>query len=190
MLCVYGSPLYQWDRNRQLQVNSVDIGTDFEIHCCHKGDSNTLIVPPIIDGDVILVNIPNILLQESGFLRVYVVTNGDTVYDTSLYVMSRPKPDDYVYTETEVLSYKDIDERMKVLEDGLDDRVAGEVERYLADNPPPGGVNFKPDETLSLKDGILSVKTTSEMESDNTLPITSAGVYATVGNIEVLLKTI
>lgn len=53
-----------------------------------------------------------------------------------------------------------------------------------------GGVEFKTDGTLSLKDGILSVNTTSEMESDNTLPITSAGVYATVGNIEVLLKTI
>ena len=39
-------------------------------------------------------------------------------------------------------------------------------------------------------DGTLSVNTTNEMESDNTLPITSAGVYATVGNIEVLLKTI
>ena len=53
-----------------------------------------------------------------------------------------------------------------------------------------GGVDFTTDETLSLKDGILSVNTTNDMEEDNTLPITSAGVYATVGNIEVLLKTI
>ena len=40
------------------------------------------------------------------------------------------------------------------------------------------------------EDGTLSVNTTNQMEQDNTLPITSAGVYATVGNIEVLLKTI
>lgn len=53
-----------------------------------------------------------------------------------------------------------------------------------------GGVAFKTDETLTLKNGILSVNTTNDMEKDNTLPITSAGVFATVGNIEALLKTI
>lgn len=55
---------------------------------------------------------------------------------------------------------------------------------------PAGPVDFKTDETLTLKDGVLSVNTTDVMEEDNTLPITSAGVYATVGNIETLLKTI
>lgn len=64
------------------------------------------------------------------------------------------------------------------------------VEEYLEANPPSGGVDFETDETLILKDGILSVNTTNDMEQDNTLPITSAGVYATVGNIEALLKTI
>lgn len=59
-----------------------------------------------------------------------------------------------------------------------------------AGNGSGGNVNFKTDETLILKDGILSVNTTDEMEQDNTLPITSAGVYNTVGNIEALLKTI
>lgn len=52
------------------------------------------------------------------------------------------------------------------------------------------GVDFKTDDTLILENGILSVNTTNEMEQDNTLPITSAGVFATVGNIEALLKTI
>ena len=53
-----------------------------------------------------------------------------------------------------------------------------------------GNVNFQTNETLTLKDGVLSVNTTNDMEQDNTLPITSAGVFATVGNIEALLKTI
>ena len=53
-----------------------------------------------------------------------------------------------------------------------------------------GNVDFKVDHTLKLEDGILSVNTTDQMEQDNTLPITSAGVYAIVGNIEALLKTI
>ena len=54
------------------------------------------------------------------------------------------------------------------------------------------GIPFiaKTDESLKLEDGVLSVNRTNLMEQDNTLPITSAGVYATVGNIEALLATI
>lgn len=53
-----------------------------------------------------------------------------------------------------------------------------------------GGTSFTTDETLILADGVLKVNTTNIAAADNTLPITSAGVFAQVGNIEVLLKTI
>lgn len=46
------------------------------------------------------------------------------------------------------------------------------------------------EETLTMVGGVLSVKTTDQMEKDNTQPITSSAVYGVVGNIEVLLKTI
>lgn len=52
------------------------------------------------------------------------------------------------------------------------------------------GKEFQVDETLTFEDGVLSVNTTDKVEEDNSLPITSAAVYVTVGNIEVLLKTI
>ena len=72
-----------------------------------------------------------------------------------------------------------------------DKQEIAEMAAELVDVPDSGGnVDFQVDETLSLKDGILSVNTTNDMEQDNTLPITSAGVFATVGNIEALLKTI
>ncbi len=54
-----------------------------------------------------------------------------------------------------------------------------------------GGVNFTTDETLTLSDdGVLSVNTAKDVEKDNTLPVTSAAVYAEVGNINALLETI
>lgn len=53
-----------------------------------------------------------------------------------------------------------------------------------------GGVSFTTDETLKLENGVLSVNTATEAEEDNTLPITSAAVATTVGNIEIILKTI
>jgi hypothetical protein len=52
------------------------------------------------------------------------------------------------------------------------------------------GQHFETDETLYLENGVLGVNTATDVEGDNTLPITSAAVYETVGNIEVLLKTI
>lgn len=71
-----------------------------------------------------------------------------------------------------------------------DEDIAKAVEAYMEKNPIDTGVQFETDNTLILKDGVLSVNTTDQMEQDNTLPMTSAGVYATVGNIEALLKTI
>lgn len=53
-----------------------------------------------------------------------------------------------------------------------------------------GGVAFETDETLSLDNGVLSVNRAQNVEQDNTLPITSAAVYTTVGNINALLGTI
>lgn len=71
-----------------------------------------------------------------------------------------------------------------------DEQIEAAVGKYLDEHPIEAGVDFETDDTLKLENGILSVNTTNQMEQDNTRPITSAGVYATVGNIEALLKTI
>jgi len=51
--------------------------------------------------------------------------------------------------------------------------------------PCKAGENIEIDE-----DGAISVITTDEAEKDNTRPITSAGVYLQIGNINALLETI
>lgn len=53
-----------------------------------------------------------------------------------------------------------------------------------------GGTYFEPDETLTLKNGVLSVNTAKVVEKDNTLPVTSAAVFTEVGNINALLESI
>lgn len=53
-----------------------------------------------------------------------------------------------------------------------------------------GGSTYVAGDNIRINGGIISVVTTNEAEKDNTRPITSAGVYATIGNIEALLKTI
>ena len=67
----------------------------------------------------------------------------------------------------------------------------GKPTKWRATDFPKSGVSFTTDKTLKLSaDNVLSVNTTNDAEKDNTLPITSAGVAATVGNIEIILKTI
>lgn len=68
--------------------------------------------------------------------------------------------------------------------------VYAQIMERLNNMDASGGVSFATDETLSFEDGVLSVNRALEVEQDNTLPITSAAVAATVGNIEILLKTI
>lgn len=71
-----------------------------------------------------------------------------------------------------------------------DEQIEKAVNKYLDENPIDPGVKFETDDTLTLKEGILSVNTADAVEKDNTLPVTSAAVYTEVGNIEILLKTI
>ena len=58
------------------------------------------------------------------------------------------------------------------------------------ENVISGVTPLVPGDNIQIKNNVISVITTSDVEGDNTRPITSAGVYATVGNINELLKTI
>ena len=53
-----------------------------------------------------------------------------------------------------------------------------------------GGAVYEAGDNIKIVDGRISVITTDEVDDDNTRPITSAAVYKTIGNIEVLLGTI
>lgn len=52
------------------------------------------------------------------------------------------------------------------------------------------GTGFSTGETLYWENNALHVKTASSVEENNSLPITSAGVFKEIGNINALLETI
>lgn len=124
--------------------------------------------------------------------------NGDIVYSWGTDVFKSVKViANNCNTRQVIETFPDVLEQWKqdVIEDigaGISpEDISKAVSDYLQEHPVEGGVNFTTDATLVMNDdGVLSVNTTNDMEQDNTLPITSAGVYATVGNIEALLKTI
>ena len=121
--------LWQWDINRRIIVNDPKIN---EVHFCNHISDCALVVE-VKDG---LADIPNILLQDARPIRAYAYMDDSyTLTEQQFPVKARTKPCDYVYTETEVIQYSALDERIKAIETGITDTVATEVNKYIENNP-------------------------------------------------------
>ena len=129
---------YQWDTGHKLVAENADGCT--EVHFCRSGEETALVCPIREEGDKRVADVPNILLQEAGEIHAYLFRRmedgSETVYSFSFGVNGRPKPEGYVYTETEVLDYGYLARRLENLEgEGLGNAVA----EYLKENPIQAG---------------------------------------------------
>ena len=119
---------YQWDLNRQLIVNDPAIK---QVHFCNRTSDCSLVVETYEQNGMLVADVPNILLQTDWDVRAYAYDGNATLHEQWYEVKARTKPEDYVYTETEVLNYNTLLERM----DAIDENIAGVVEDYLKENP-------------------------------------------------------
>ena len=108
------SKLYQWDTNRKIQINQENADVD-AVHFCHTNDEEALVVPVENQDGIYFAKIPNILLQSAEDIIVYLVSNGDTINQGILKVAQRQKPSDYIYTETEIVQYIDLNKKISNL---------------------------------------------------------------------------
>lgn len=103
----------QWDINQKLVVNDRTIK---EVHFNNALSANALVCVPYEFNGLLVVDVPNILLQEALRLYVYAFC-GECVRASADYeVKPRVKPSDYVYTETEVKTYAALDNRLTEVE--------------------------------------------------------------------------
>lgn len=136
---------FQWDLNQKLIISDT---VHNEVHFAHEGDENALVVRVREESGQRVVDVPNILLQTADKIVAYMYGDNETESHTHFYkkfsVKKRPKPDDYVYTETETISFSkiqnevdDLEGRVKHLEDNpvSDEIVADAVNSYLEENP-------------------------------------------------------
>lgn len=111
--------LYQWDSNIKLLVDESGGKVD-EVHFAARYSDNVLPVEVIREENVVYVYMPNILLQQIYDITAYAYVedeNGSyTKYERTFNVISRPKPSNYIYTETEVLNYKSLEKRIADIE--------------------------------------------------------------------------
>lgn len=111
----------QWDVNQTISVDS-----PAQVHFALQGSDECLIV----ESKDSKANVPNILLQDGRDILFWTVQEGQAKGMTKIAVSRKPKPSDYVYTETEVLSYQKLVKRLDATEEEL-----AEIESLKNDAP-------------------------------------------------------
>ena len=121
------SHFYQWDIDRKLIVEDTSIS---EVHFCNQTDNYSLVCKTYIEDGLNLVNVPNILLQNDWRINVYAYDSNYTKFSERFDVIKRCKPEDYVYTETEILNYNTLSDRI----DAVDKNIGETIDNYLAEH--------------------------------------------------------
>jgi hypothetical protein len=167
---VLGSPLYQWEIGRKIQIIPVGGLRISVVHFSAVGDVNALVVEPKTENGRIIVDIPNILLQTGRNIVVYVVDVSEagieTLRDCVLAVRGRAKPADYVYTETEVRTWGQLAERIAQLEENP--ASGGGTKESIVLTDQTTGAYYR----LSVADGKLTMEVTTEQSN-------TAGIHLT-----------
>jgi hypothetical protein len=144
---------YQWDHDQQLIVSEdctevhFDNGTQPKALCCEVKK----------DGKV---DVPNILLQTAAQIHAYGWNKNRkcVVQYACFWVEPREKPDDYVYTETEILTWEALDRRITALERGGGGGGEGGFSPIVTVEPIAGGhrvtiIDAVGEQTFDIMDG-------------------------------------
>ena len=145
---------YQWDSGQRLTVAAEEDCR--QVHFCRRTDTNALVCMIRQEGEKRVVDVPNILLQSSEPIMAYLFRSGEngteTIFAKSFPVIARPRPADYVYTQTEVLSYGQLDARLNALEG---EGIAKAVADYLSKNPVEAVTDAHINSLIDAKLGVI-----------------------------------
>lgn len=107
---------WQWDTGLSLNVDMSEHQIS-EVHMSNSSTKGAFVCEIKPDRTV---EIPNILLTTDGDINIYAIISDEegerTVIKERLHVHRKKKPQDYVYTETEVYEYKDYITRLEAVE--------------------------------------------------------------------------
>lgn len=118
------STFYQWDVGQKLivsvecdEIHFTNDGSRALVFLPYEEDTDSMVEAAYEDNGLRLVKVPNTLLQEDKPITVYAYVFGDgssyTKVQKTFVVVPRPKPDDYAYTEDEVLTFSTLLEEAK-----------------------------------------------------------------------------
>lgn len=114
----YGSyvtdSLYQWDKNRDLEISGLNLLEAPEIHFSNVNMERALVRQSTLADGVVIVRIPNSLLQMSYTIMAHVgVYESETfkvIETVEIPVIARPRPTDYTIetSDEEIYSFNSL----------------------------------------------------------------------------------
>lgn len=133
------SGLTQWDYGQKLEITLAGLPESFEAHFAYRGATEAPVVKGTAVDGVATVPIPNILTTQKNDAVCWLYykdgESGETVKTILLPIKARPKPTDYVYTETEVKTWTKLEERIGDIEKNSAETIKQAVNDYLKENP-------------------------------------------------------
>lgn len=125
MVTLVGGDLYQWDTGRVVFITPDNGYIVHEVHFTTKKMEFAYVVKTYVENGGTYCAIPNVILQQYYDIICYEVRENDdgeeSVSSTKFDVIKRNRPEDYIYTEPEKYTYKELENRVKILEDNFED---------------------------------------------------------------------
>lgn len=160
MILIEGSrdALYQWDLNQRIVLTDIKVGTEVHFSDSHDTEEECPVLLSYEENGVIYANVPNVFLQKSGIIYVYIYIQEEnkawTEHYAEILVLPRKKPSDYVYTETEVRDWETLSKRIeevneKVENASIDTEYVDEKFKALSDRIDVLEENYGECETLA-----------------------------------------
>ena len=115
---------YQWDLNRRILVEDDAIT---QVHFANAATTTAYVVS-VSNG---MANVPNIILQQNFDIKVYGYDKEFTKFEKTFEVEKRSKPQDYVYTETEILNYETLANEIKEVKENIPSTAGLATEEYV-----------------------------------------------------------
>ena len=125
MVTLLDGDLYQWDTGRVVLIDPRMENEVKEVHFTNRKMDFAYVARTYSKDGNTYCAIPNILLQQYYDIYCYEVrdnSDGDESISTTIFkVIKRNRPLDYVYTEPEKYTYKELEERIANLESALEE---------------------------------------------------------------------
>lgn len=106
--------VWQWDTHRRIVLEGYPVGAT--VHYANCKTQEAPVVASKMDGDKLVADIPPELMQEPHDITVYVCDEHGTRHCHFISVISRQKPESYVYEPVEILRYETLAKRIEALE--------------------------------------------------------------------------
>lgn len=187
---------YQWDLDRKLIVEDKTIS---EVHFCNRMGAVSVIRYVYEVNGMYLVDVPNILLQDSFRMNVYGYDKNYTKHSKNFNVVARTRPENYVFTDEDVNSWKELDERINniekeavpeavieaVVQDYLDEHPIVDLTGYATEDFVREAVGAIDVPEVDLTDYYTKSETKKLVENDLAYYATKSFVEQEIGKIEI-----